>query len=479
MSLLNQAIGQAFRFGRQLPIVKTGVDVLTDPRTYQAIGGQVDDVLKRALPGKFRGAGIQNAPANLIGEVSDIAEMAPGAAREAARNNLQSKFQMAGRLDDVVRPTGGQAATGALRAPGIPGPTRSFDRTMPRGARATSGSFTPDLNSTFQGPALPGGAKPGLLQRMNPFKNPGRLLNPNSIRGGILYGAVATPIMNKMGLNEQSQAAVQGALFTPGGPVVKTLAGLVAGDMYRPVADGTSTSPEVQKANKLADQLRTDTRPEQGADLDMAAIRQMSETKAAPPIVAPDADLKSLGPSDPGLIQPDLNQFVETPAPGAPPNAPLQTPVSPFPQSPNGGARAYTPGNQAGNVGATYGNGTSTVPNANPANTVLPPNAEQILQADPMQIYEQARSAAVGQDQNAMNKVRDLGLAINRQQFPNLYETPNSVPVAMTAKDQGSALNEIEPSQIDQAMRAIYEGKNPVLDPNKFLQVQLQGRVAR
>jgi hypothetical protein len=25
----------------------------------------------------------------------------------------------------------------------------------------------------------------------------------------------------------------------------------------------------------------------------------------------------------------------------------------------------------------------------------------------------------------------------------------------------------------------IYEGKNPVLDPNKFLQVQLQGRVAR
>jgi hypothetical protein len=119
------------------------------------------------------------------------------------------------------------------------------------------------------------------------------------------------------------------------------------------------------------------------------------------------------------------------------------------------------------------------MPHANPANTVLPPNAEQVLQADPMQIYEQARSAAVGQDQNAMNKVRDLGLALHRQQFPNLYETPNSVPAAMTAKDQGSALNEIEPSQIDQALLGIYEGKNPVLDPNKFLQVQLQGRVAR
>lgn len=449
MSLLQQAIG----FGRRLPVVQTGIDVLTDPRTYQAIGGQVDDVLKRALPGKFRGAGIQNAPTNLIGEISDIAEMAPGAAREAARNNLQSKFQMAGRLDDVVRPTGGQAATGALRAPGIPGPTRSFDRTMPRGARATSGSFTPDLNSTFQGPALPGGAKPGLLQRMNPLRNPGRLLNPNSLRGGLLYGAVAEPIMNRMGVDEQTQATVQGALFTPGGPALKALGAMVAGDMYRPVADGTLTSPEAQKANKLYDQLTTDTRPEQGADLDMAAIRQMSETKPAP------------------QIQP--------PAPGAPPNAPLQTPATPFPQSPNGGARAYTPGNQAGNVGATYGNGTSTVPNANPANTVLPPNAEQVLQADPMQIYEQARSAAVGQDQNVMNKVRDLGFAIHRQQFPNLYETPNSVPAAMTAKDQGSALNEIEPSQIDQAMLGIYEGKNPVLDPNKFLQIQLQGRVAR
>lgn len=464
MSLLNQAIGQAFRFGRQLPIVKTGVDVLTDPRTYQALGGQVDDVLKRALPGKFRGAGIQNAPANLIGEVSDIAEMAPGAAREAARNKLQSKFQMAGRLDDVVRPTGGQAATGALRAPGIPGPTRSFDRTMPRGARATPGSFTPDLNSTFQGPALPGGAKPGLLQRMNPFKNPGRLLNPNSLRGGILYGAVAEPIMNKMGLDEQTQATVQGALFTPGGPVLKTLGALVAGDMYRSFADTTLTSPDaypnltpLERRSLYGGSGDMDAGPEKSS----AAKKEPARTaQVAPPVTPPVPQ-------------------VERPAPGAPPNTPLQTPVSPFPQSPNGGARAYTPGNQAGNVGATYGNGTSTVPNANPANTVLPPNAEQILQADPMQIYEQARSAAVGQDQNAMNKVRDLGVAIHRQQFPNLYETPNSVPVAMTAKDQGSALNEIEPSQIDQAMLGIYEGKNPVLDPNKFLQAQLQGRVAR
>jgi|TARA_X000001388_G_scaffold72291_3_gene62817 hypothetical protein len=456
MSLINQA----FNFGRRLPVVQTGIDVLTSPRTYQAIGGQIDDVLKRALPGKFRGAGIQNAPTKLIGEVSDIAEMAPGAAREAARNNLQRKFQMAGRLDDAVRPTGGQASTGALRAPGIPNSPRSFDLTMPRGARATSGSFAPDLNSTFQGPALPGGSKPGLLQRMNPLRNPGRLLNPGSLRGGILYGAVAEPIMNKMGLDEQTQATVQGALFTPGGPVMKGLGAMVANDMYRPVADGTLTSPEA-----YASLTPLERRSLYGGSGDMDAGPEKSNTSQE----------KSTPPAPVVLTAPQ----VEAPVPSAPPNAPLQTPITPFPQSVNGGARAYTPGNQAGNVGATYGNGTSTVPTANPANTVLPPNAEQILQADPMQIYGQARSAAVGQDQNAMNKVRDLGLALHRQQFPNLYETPNSVPAAMTAKDQGSALNEIEPSQIDQALLGIYEGKNPVLDPNKFLQVQLQGRVAR
>ena len=37
----------------------------------------------------------------------------------------------------------------------------------------------------------------------------------------------------------------------------------------------------------------------------------------------------------------------------------------------------------------------------------------------------------------------------------------------------------MEPSQIDQAMLDIYSGNQPVLDPNKFLQLQLSGRVAR
>jgi hypothetical protein len=172
-------------------------------------------------------------------------------------------------------------------------------------------------------------------------------------------------------------------------------------------------------------------------------------------------------------------QAVQPPSIGAPPNTPLVAPGTAIPSTPSPAARPYAPADNSGNVGATYGNGTSTMPHANVANTVLPPNAEQILQADPMQIYEQARKAAVGQDQSSMNKVRDLGLAIHRQQFPQFYTTENSVPGSMTAKDNDEALTEIEPSQIDQAMLGIYAGKQPVLDPNKFLELQLSGRVAR
>ena len=89
--------------------------------------------------------------------------------------------------------------------------------------------------------------------------------------------------------------------------------------------------------------------------------------------------------------------------------------------------------------------------------------------------------AAQGQDKTQMDKVRDLGLAIHRQKFESsaMYPTDNTLPGSMTAKDENDALREIEPSQIDQSLLGIYSGSNPVLDPNKFLQMQLSGRVAR
>jgi len=198
-----------------------------------------------------------------------------------------------------------------------------------------------------------------------------------------------------------------------------------------------------------------DNRPDQGADLDMDAIRREVARAQA------------------------LNSYVETPVLGAPPNTPNVIPNTPIPVTLGSAARPYAPSDQAGNIGGTYGNGTSTMPNANPANTVLPPNAEQILQADPMQIYNQARVAAQGMDKSQMDKVRNLGLAIHRQKYSNLYPTDNSLPGSMAAKDENNQMREIEPSQIDQRLLDIYSGDTPVLDPNKFLQAQMIGRVAR
>lgn len=239
-----------------------------------------------------------------------------------------------------------------------------------------------------------------------------------------------------------------------------------------PGADVLST-PDVSYQEKGTGK---DNRPQQGAGLDMAAIRQQS-AKAEAARKAQEQKNPEVGPTPDYSLDPTPR--VQPPAPGDPPNTPTVTPGTPIPQSPDIAARPYAPSDQAGNVAATYGLGTSTMPHANVANTVLPPNAEQILQADPMQIYGQARQASMGQSQAAMNKVRDLGLAIHRQKFPGMYPTDNAKPGSMTVKDDADALGEMAPSQLNDAMLGIYSGGNPVLDPNKFLQLQLSGRVAR
>lgn len=434
MSLKKRLFDQLIQTGRRvLPQPRFApaslIDTVTNPASYAGLADEATQALGQLLPPQFRGAGFQNVPTSALGALDDLRNIPAGATKDLAQRRAAKEFSKAagsGTVRVPVIPTGGQ--------PVVPGTVQMLSDDVAKGASTTL-------------------KQPGLLNRLNPLRNPGRILNPMSLRGGLLYGSLAEPVLSRLGMDEGDKAAVQGALFTPGGPVMKTLGALVAHDMFNPVAKGTMDTPEAQRMNELFNQLRTDTRPEQGADLDMAAIRQMSEAAAAPQ--------------------------VQPPAPSAPPNTPPVIPQTDFPNIPNPAARPYAPSDNAGNVGATYGNGTSTMPHANVANTVLPPNAEQILQADPMQIYQQARNAAVGQDQSAMNKVRDLGLAIHRQQFPGMYASENAMPGSMTAKDESEALTEMEPSQIDQAMLDIYSGNQPVLDPNKFLQLQLSGRVAR
>jgi len=391
-----------FRYGRKIPQAVSSLDNVVNPNTYKALFGQVDDVLKRALPQRFQGVGIQNAPSNLIGQVSDVANMPSGAAREAARNQLQSKFQMAGRLDDAIRPTGGQGLTesgiGTLRAPTVPSSPRSFDLTMPRGARASSGTFKPDLNATFQGPGLP----PSKVRPGPVIPSGGQKVPPLTAFGGVnpIVGNIPTSppvgmkVPNKNLIQQASQylpkgplgylgrgfqvfegaqvvdnlrkgnygqAAMNTALMFPGktfgavkgllpvgglGVAGLTGLGLIGLELGAPasVADGTINSPEAKKMNEVYNRLRKDTQPEQGEAVDIEAIKNLPG----------------------GLNNPIL-------------------PVNP--------------------------------------NQDLPASAEQSVDTTPFQhqmaLYDQGRRAATTQAER--NQVRDLGLAIHKEHNPHLY----------------------------------------------------------
>jgi hypothetical protein len=100
------------------PTVRQGLDTVTNPKTYQGLAKNVDDVLQRRIPQS--GVNIQNAPMSLLGKVNDIFDMPPGRAKEEARNQLQRGFRMADRLSKgAPAPREGLSSTGALRAPGV------------------------------------------------------------------------------------------------------------------------------------------------------------------------------------------------------------------------------------------------------------------------------------------------------------------------------------------------------------------------
>lgn len=392
------------QYGRKLPNAASAIDNIVNPNTYKTLFGQVDDVLQRALPGKFQGAGIQNAPTNLIGQVSDVAKMPPGAAREAARNQLQRNFQMTSRLDDAARPLGGQASTGALRAPEVPGTTRSYDLINPRGARATAGPFQPDLNATFQGPGLPpskikpgpiipsggqrvqpvtgfGGANPivgntpivtkgankNLIQQISQYAPKG----PMGLLGRGFQAFEGAQVIDNLRKGNYGQAALNTAMMFPGktlkaakglipagglGIAGLTGLGLAATELMFPAsaAEGTRNSPEARKADEILNRLSEDTTPDQGKGLDMDVIKNLP-----------------------------------------------------------GGANNPLP-----------------APEFNP-NQDLPASAEQSVDTAPFQhqmaIYEQGRNAA--QTQAEQKQVRDLGLAIHKAHNPQLYSN-FQVPMA-------------------------------------------------
>ena len=468
------------------------VDLVTNPKTYSGLADDASNALGRALPPQFRGAGFQNVPTSALGALDDAAK-APfaGPARQQILDTASKNFARkagSGTVRVPVIPTGGQRV--------VPGTVKMLDDVV------NSSLKTPGALNNLGG--LMSGAKNALKRAPVLSAAAGAYDAYNQVQEGRdPLDAIGRATFGTLGGMTGTTFGTLGGLITGPGAVITGVGGGIGGynlgtglyDSLKPgfmeyIEDparnqGAPSASDMMSGRRApAPRPRPemqDNRPEQGADLDMDTIRREAATaQAQNKNKKQEQERQQKPPVGPNPnYQLDPRPRVQAPPPGAPPNAPTLIPGTPIPQMPSPAARPYAPADQSGNIGATYANGTSTMPNANVANTVLPPNAEQILQANPMQIYEQARKAAVGQDQSAMNKVRDLGLAIHRQQFPTLYKSDNSVPGSMTVKDEDEALTEIEPSQIDQSLLGIYSGQQPVLDPNKFLDLQLSGRIIR
>jgi hypothetical protein len=424
---------QALRFGR--PVVSSAVDTLTNPQTYIQLGNEATEVLGRTLPQRFQGAGFQNLPAQFTGALDDLSRMAPGAAKETKRNAVKTQLQQAARAQEpsLVR-AAGQNADGALRAPNIgstplraPGTTVAPSSTLPQAGGPlardyalgrTSGAVQEmaDVRKLLQ--QAPAQAT-SFLGRLNPLRNPGRILNPTGFRGGLLYGTAADNILPRLGLDQKNTAAVSTALTMPGHPAVKLLAGFVAHDVNNPLGDGTMasapklTAEQIKKANKARAEQGL---PPLGPNGEVNNTQQRSNP--TPPINPPSDQMSGLEAAQvpPGMpIRPDR----ETPNlnPVTQENGQVTTPIDlPAPQADP--RMAPTPEENAG---------------------AMDPYAYQL------QVYGQGRQAAASQDAQAA--VRDLGLSIHQRLYPQFYAdkdniatTENQLPNSMTIKDSQSEL---------------------------------------
>jgi hypothetical protein len=393
---------QLLRYGQQAP-KSTLIDTVANPESYRTVSRGVQEVLQRNMPSSYGGLGIQNAPTNLIGEVNDIANMPSGRAKEAARNSLQRKFQMASQLDSPTSLKGaGQARSGALRAPNLPGNPRQYDFLNPRGIRAPSGPYTPDLNATFQGPGLPPSklTKPPVIPtggRPVPFVTPTGGSNP--IVGSIPRGGTRLQTMSKPLNRNIIQQASQ---YMP-----KSLPGYL-----RPIGRGFQVLEGASLVNNLSKGNYGN------ALLDGVFMAPGRVLKAAKGLV-PAGATGVMGTTALGLAALEL---------GAPTSVADGTMDSPEAKQREEATRLYEYNKSQG---ADFDiNAIKAIPSGpyNPLpnpNRNLPPSPEQVIEQTPVEKqltqYEQGRRAATTQAE--MNYVRDQGLAIHKAHNPQLYSS--------------------------------------------------------
>jgi hypothetical protein len=94
-----------------------GAAQAADPRNYQFLQRAAGDVLSRAIPQNVNWGGLTTG---FLDRLSGISQMAPGAAKEAARSQAKTTLVRAA-AQPPARPAGAVNAGGVVRAPGLPG----------------------------------------------------------------------------------------------------------------------------------------------------------------------------------------------------------------------------------------------------------------------------------------------------------------------------------------------------------------------
>jgi len=101
MNPFEQLLQQAGRLGigfKAPQLTKSAADAVTNPGTYRALAKAAEQTLGRALPTEFRGANFANIPTRATGYLSDVGQMAEGAARNIKAGAVQGILEsMAGR----------------------------------------------------------------------------------------------------------------------------------------------------------------------------------------------------------------------------------------------------------------------------------------------------------------------------------------------------------------------------------------------
>ncbi len=137
---------------------------------------------------------------------------------------------------------------------------------------------------------------PKFLDPRRIYQNPMRILNPDSLRGGILYGEIAESLLTSLGVDPTITEAVQFGLSTPGGPLSKLAGATIGADLRRPVHHATIYD---ESTGRLMPNIQTERkiRIERGEKDPYPRFDQFGN----PPLGPYDSEFRVPSPDDPVL----------------------------------------------------------------------------------------------------------------------------------------------------------------------------------